>query len=693
MITRVNPSHSFHFLIQALVGGLIGILFSILFVDIFFPGCRNSLVIQNGMVLSDIAVCSKFPEKIFFMISLLFGAIGAYCTTGRRYSLRLIPVMLGLAASIPLLNFFAYRILQKQAHQLVPVMLVCLVMLTATAYMVSAARQAKPVQPIADTHSERWFWWIPFLLTQAVIGLILIPESFTAIAAHIGMETHVISFLIGPALYFLGNHLAPGIDYFTQYSIGLGWLFSHMLGHNVQTAFTNYAYLVIFATWLFYAQVFYLLYWLYKSWVPAATVALLSLILLFVMNVHFVAPSSSVLRYPLLGLCAWLLGKWIARPHSLVWHTALAASIAFSVFFNTETGIIIALAVVISRLLTTQRLRSVILPIITLGISSSLLLVLIMACIFGNVVLQANFYRYLIEPLLIYGKIGFGSYPISWSMNDLNWFYNLAAPYIALVTLALAARSSKAIDADRPRLAVLSFFTLCGLLMMFKYVNRAIVGVWQMSALGLLVPIAWWAYLLVKTLQRSPYNQRTIKGYSINLAKTSASIFIAGAVWLAALSGDVRNPTQYGLQSWFTYPAWISSSFPFMKPTGCFSYDCVLHQPAENDVQLIKERTVKGEQVAIIDNYDWTYLVNAHRPPLMFFTPSGFLFTERLIQESVTRLKTAKYLFLPKGKKKGEPEIAGAMNDILSPTFHQVYEYDGEGDKLVAWRRKQVKVK
>ena len=88
----------------------------------------------------------------------------------------------------------------------------------------------------------------------------------------------------------------------------------------------------------------------------------------------------------------------------------------------------------------------------------------------------------MIEPLLIYAKMGYGNYLIYWTMVDYNWFYNIVSPGIALATIALVARSAKAENADRPRLALLTFFSICGLLMMFKFVNRSIVGVWQMGS-------------------------------------------------------------------------------------------------------------------------------------------------------------------------------------------------------------------
>ena len=53
----------------------------------------------------------------------------------------------------------------------------------------------------------------PLLIYISIIAglaLIIFPSSFQAVAARIGMEMHVVSFLVGPSLYFLGHGLLPG---------------------------------------------------------------------------------------------------------------------------------------------------------------------------------------------------------------------------------------------------------------------------------------------------------------------------------------------------------------------------------------------------------------------------------------------------------------------------------------------------
>ena len=70
-----------------------------------------------------------------------------------------------------------------------------------------------------------------------------------------------------------------------------------------------------------------------------------------------------------------------------------------------------------------------------------------------------------------------------------------------------------------------------------------------------------------------------------------------------------------------------------------------------------------GEQVAIVsDLYDWTYLLAAHRAPLMFFLPSADIFTRVQLEELLRRINKANYLFVPKGSN-GQPNISLADFD------------------------------
>lgn len=686
MTKSIDSLYSFRLLGQACVGVLLGALFAMLLAGVLWPVGGKTTVIPDGLLPWTVDyIFFKPREKGFYLLSMLFGFIGAYLTTTRLWRLRLLYLYLGLIASIPISNFLAGRVLQENDSFLKLSLLLIILVL----FSIFVHRKGRRMVPVSKPTVSNLFQWKFYLIFLLVITALLLPASFTEVAAHVGMDLHVVVFIIGPALYFLGDHLLPGIDYFSQYSVGMGWLFSHILSSTAEHARVNYTYFVIIAMWLFYAQIFYLLHWLYRSWVPTVIVCLLSLILLFHGRAHFVDPSSNILRYPLFGVCAWLLARYAERSGSIVRHLFLAAGIALSIFFNTETGIIFALAATLAYLLSERHFYPALLSVVGMGIASVSFLLLLLVAVFGHRVLQFDFLYSLVEALLIYGQIGFGGFPISWTLNDLNWFYNLVAPGIVLATLALIARTGWNTEGDRPRLTVLAFFAIAGLFMQAKYVNRSLVGVWQMSTLGLLVPFGWWAMMLARRFKNSILKLPLLDGVTLRGSSIVWAIAIIATVRLAAFSNDVSNSADYGLRSWVYYPSLVKSFF--WKQEGCAKFDCVPNRPAAKDVALIQQRTQPGEQVAIIDSYDWAYLVSAHRPPLMFFLPSEIIFTKRDLAESLDRLQHTPYLFLPKGINK-EPSIGGdpCIKNALMPTFHEKYIFDGEGERLVAWRRKDL---
>ena len=152
---------------------------------------------------------------------------------------------------------------------------------------------------------------------------------------------------------------------------------------------------------------------------------------------------------------------------------------------------------------------------------------------------------------------------------------------------------------------------------------------------------------------------------------------------------EYRNPGRYGLRAWSNYPSLLK--WPFSRPKGCVQMDCVADLPAASDVALIASRTQPHEQVAIaFDLHDWAYLLAAHRPPLMFFLPSADIFTREQFEESLRRINNADYLFVPKGAN-GEPDIWLAdFSAAITPLLGTKFEKDGEGERLVAWKRVTV---
>ena len=497
------------------------------------------------------------------------------------------------------------------------------------------------------------------------------------------MEMHVVSFLVGPSLYFLGHGLLPGVDYYAQYGIGLGWIFSFLIGKTAESTIVNYVVLMVVALWLFFVHLVWILQWLYRSWFAAAVVCLLVLALLFHTDRNFFDPSSYVLRYPLLTACAALLARWAAAPRDWTRLLSLAFALALAVFIETETGVVMAVSTVISFLLVVPFGISSLVLMTAVGASSFVFLAALILFVFGPHALTGQFVFGLIEPLTIYGVAGFGGRPIAWTLREWNWLYNMVAPGIALATIGVMPRIARTEQIDRPRAVLIVFFAACGLLMAAKFINQSIVAVWQMNALGFLVVLGWWAVCVAKS-HSTP--ARGLKE-AIPARAIATTLMVVFAIALAALSSDRRNPELYGLKSWVHYPSILIR--PLHRPRGCTNMSCVDNRPDPRDVALIRERTKPGEPVAIVGYmFDWPYLINAHRPPLMAFLPSPAIFTKRQLDESWKRMGAAEYWFVAKGPD-GKPNIVNAdLAALVLPALEQDFVLDGIGDRLMAWKRK-----
>lgn len=679
--TKTRP---LRLLLQGCVGTLIGFMIAVALARSFFPADGQPLSPPDGLLPWTLEFIRSEPrEKAFYLLSLVLGPGGAFLASYRTFrgDIRYSAIALLLVAAIPLGNAYAQFSLQGTLPPWIgfvgALLLAVFYFGLLAKYGIDEPAESLPAPPQSRPRPGA------AVVIFGILALAIVPSSFQAVAARIGMETHVVAFLIGPSLYFLGPGLLPGIDYFAQYGIGLGWLFSYLVAKTAEGTMINYVILIVVVLGLFFAHLVWILNWLYRSWLAAAVVGLLVLVLLFHTGRHFSDPSSFVLRYPLLTVCAALLTRWVAAPHDWTRLLLLALAISAALFLETETGVVIAVSVTLSFLLLSPwRLSSLVL-MAAVGASSFVFFAALLLLIFGPRALTVPFVSGLIEPLTIYGIAGFGGYPIVWTLREWNWLYNLVAPGIVLATIGVMPRIARIEQIDRPRAALVVFFGACGLLMSAKFINQSIVAVWQMNALGFLVVLGWWAVSVARVIP----HRLELRKEAIPARALATTLMVVFAIALAATSSDRRNPHFYGLDSWVRYPSILIR--PLHRPGGCIDMSCVDNRPDPRDVALILERTKPGEQVAIVgDLFDWTYLINAHRPPLMAFLPSGAIFTKRQLDESWKRMGAAEYWFVAKGPD-GKPKIHSAdLAALVMPALEQNFVLDGVGDRLMAWKRK-----
>lgn len=703
---------------QACVGVAIGVLLALAFARLLLPPDGPAKTMPEGLLSWNLHnILLKPREKGFYLLALVLGGVCGYAASYRILSERAIAVAIwvSLLISVPLFNVVIGKTLSGQSTpSLIFALLITVAALIAgRSFALLMLARGQPLAMIARWPTERdkdfkqSLW--PFFLILGIVTLILIPSSFEAVAARIGLNFHPVSFVFGPALYFLGHNLLPGIDYYSQYGIGLPWLFHFVMGRSADQAVITYTIIVILATWAFYAHLIYLLGWLYRSWIAAGVVAVIPLILAFAhpaeFPAQFFAPSSTVLRYPLLTVCAVLTALWSESPNSLWRLLVMALAAATSTFLETETGIVMTVTAPLVLFLVHPWRSYIIIPIVGFLVATITIFIAELFAVLGPGILQPLFFHRMFEAIFYFAADGFGGWPINWTLKEWTWLYNLVVPGALLATLAVIARSCGANLVDRRRAAVLGFLAASGLMLLFKYVNQSLVGVWQMSAIGPFSILGWWCMALLKhidpaiLLRRVDFDvsremskrqiPRMLSNFTASLRNDVALVMVTLALLFLYSPSEARNPGTYGLRAWAKYASLLK--WPFSKPKGCVRMSCVPNRPAPSDVALIDSRTRPGQQVAIVvDLYDWAYLIDAHRPPLMLFVPSATIFTEVQYQESLRRLRKQEYIFTPKDSQ-GRPYFFNTVFDqTVSPLLGTDFNRDGEGERLIAWKRRSA---
>jgi len=501
------------------------------------------------------------------------------------------------------------------------------------------------------------------------------------VAERVGYEPHVVSFIIGPATYAFGNHLVPGIDYFTQYSVGLPYLFSWFLGSTGDAAVLNYVRLMVGAMFFFYLGLFYYLQWLLHSWKWALATTVTVLLLQFHGDRSFFDPSSYVLRYPLLIVTIWATSVWVGRNYSWSSTALVATSIGSSLFLNTETGLYQALAVTaVGAVCSRGSVRGLLISVIP-GLGGVAILTIFCRLAFGEAVISRQFFDGLTLPFLIYGG-GFGGVPIDWRYG-WHILYNIVAPGVAVVTVVLCTRKlwqDNLPSQSRARFAAVMMFCFTALLMSAKYINMSLVGLWHVNAIGFLVVLAWWG----QQMQHLFLNTRiTSKSFHFLSAVCLAGL-AATVISLVVYTNDPRNPNTYGLQAWSQYPALLSPRAWRARPT-CRELACSAPRISPLDIDLINRWAPPGQRVAVLGSYDWAYLIQARRASWFHFLPSSAIFTRQQLAASSVPPDT---LFLPRSFGKDHldsvhPELARLWSSDLTQ-----FEAVEVAPNLVVWKKR-----
>jgi hypothetical protein len=696
-------------LIGALLGVSMGAALALAAACLIFPAPAEGFATTRYGVLEWVKPQGRHEERemAFFFLTLVFGGTLGWVAASRYFGGRRPALfsLIFLAALVPAATLVIRAAMTSERLVAAVYAALAIIVLMAGIWLLRRLvgdalptskpanglnGRASPVSINRMTISPVAAATICVLITAAFV----IPLEATSIAAFIGFDMHMASFMIGPATYSFGKNLVPGIDYFTQYSVGTPWLFSFFLAPTATATMVNAVWFVVAEILIFQLSLLFFLRWFLRSWSWALVVGLACLMLQFGTSSPLYAPSSTSARYPLLIICVISFVHWVRRDFTWPAALLLAAALASAIFLNTETGIYICAAAAIVAVIMGPGFVVPVVRTVALGAATLVLFLVWNVIAFGPGVLQIQYLLLLLEPLMLYTG-GLIAWPIEW-LGGYHWIYNIVSPAIALASVAWVAASVRLEKppCPRPHLAALAMVALVGLFMTAKYINMSIVGLWQVNAVCLLVVVAWWMRALIDQLpqQRSGAARFPFRIGSREVTLHRGSPRTEAAFGLALLLllflctiTDPRNPSLYAIPAYRTHPTVVNyvlggpERYPCGGRTGCTATPV-----SPLDVELVDRLTKPTERIALLAFQDWTTLIEARRASKFHFLPSAVVFTERQLRDS---LRDIDLILLPRYPADTlgitNPDMAQSLLPMLRSNFKVV----AETPTLLAWRR------
>jgi hypothetical protein len=493
------------------------------------------------------------------------------------------------------------------------------------------ASQSQP-QPSLDAPEPSsgpimWKHEAPWLFACAVLfSLCLFPIDLIGTARQIGFDKHVVSFYIGPSLFLRQHGLIPGVDFFPQYGIGIGAMFSLFLRPSVAATVGNTVLVTAGLSALYFTTALATLRKLYASRLLAFVVVLFALILCFHLATEFEDPSGWPARYFLMFS---FVGAFAIAAGKLRRKTALAVAgllAGMCLFWNTETGLYVVAASLVATVLLDLDIRTVgqNLGALVAGELAGFWVPTLAA--YGPGVLQPGFFVGLIKPMTIYAG-GLGAFPIIWS-SPFNFVCAVVSPFIGFATMGWAAAALVRGDSrySKSTLSVLFLLSLIGNCLMLKWLNMSYDALWYVNSLPILAVSAWWGQRAIFALRKLWPDER-----SYWVTRVVPAALLAGAIAFLCFVRDDRNPSKYALQSFILYPSVLVGAFQ-RRPRVQWTPP----RPKPEDIALLQRCSAPGTRLEIVSDEDWTYLLVMGRTPQLPWLPSATMYAfPFLVHESM----------------------------------------------------------
>ena len=441
-------------LIGALLGVSMGAALALAAACLIFPAPAEGFATTRYGVLEWVKPQGRHEERemAFFFLTLVFGGALGWVGASRYFGGRrpVLFFLIFLAALVPGATLVIGAAMTSERLVAAAYAALAIVVLAAGIWFLRrlvgdappAGKPANGLDGRASPVSMNRMTISPFVsgvICVLIMAAFVIPIEATSIAAFIGFDMHMASFMIGPATYSFGKNLVPGIDYFTQYSVGTPWFFSFFLAPTATATMVNAVWFVVAEILIFQLSLLFFLRWFLRSWSWALVVGLACLMLQFGTSSPLYAPSSTSARYPLLIICVMAFVHWIRRDFAWPATLLLAAALASAIFLNTETGIYICAAAAIVAVIMGPGFVVPVVRTIALGAATLVLFLVWNTIAFGPGVLQIRYLLLLLEPLMLYTG-GLVALPIEW-LGGYHWIYNVVSPGIALASVAWVAAS------------------------------------------------------------------------------------------------------------------------------------------------------------------------------------------------------------------------------------------------------------
>ncbi len=675
-------------------GVLCGITAALVLCSVFPAQLDPARVVTKIGLLPDnaVAVSANYRAKIFYLLSYILGpGLCLMALVWLRDRIRR-PGLLIIGTA--LWSVVIYRVLGVQMDAPGPEVLalsLAVAFPVLLCWLAMRGKEAGRPQSHGDASGNetqgpepgRVVRYLAYLGALFVIAIVLLPRSFGTLVRGLEHIHHIVSFILGPALYSrFGQGLVPGIDFFTQYGVGQGFIFSWLVSTTPAQTVLNYMVFFIGAMLFFSFTSFHLLYSTSRSAGWALLMTLAALVLQFhFAGRHFWDPSSHFIRYPLLCVVAYLFVRSNRdRANWLLW-ALLSAAVGFSLFWNTETGIYLFLASFLSVCLMGGLRPSALARSSLVACGALAVFLLLSAFAFGGRALSLAYLQGVIAPIRFFSS-GFSGLQMDW-VPGWVYVYNLLSPALCLFSVGWAFHRT-CLGRDEgtvPNLDVLVIMGFLSLAFFMKDLNRSIVGVWCVDSYPALIVMGWWGLHLVRSFGR-------VKAIvSVKNIVTACLVVLLVLFVYAPHETRYKNGLKYGLRSYLTYPSILNVGTRVVNPAA------IPGQPfdlsgfvKEADAKLITDRVKPGEPAAVFHYMDWAYLIASQRPPRFPFLPSSFTFTF----DQLDRMKSYRdeYIFLPRNVV---PPLRIANRQLVNEHFDDLltnhFVLDAVGVDLTAYRR------